>query len=88
MLDGLAHEIWAAAQLLPHEGILDGVDRIKKVLVDNQKDIAQQINPTMPSFEELWSRIEQQYTSLGINFKNYNLTAVKDGARDMYEIVT
>ena len=28
----LAHEIWAMAQLAPHEGIEDGVERIEKVL--------------------------------------------------------
>jgi hypothetical protein len=31
-LDGLAHEIWAAAQLLPDEGIEDGIERIKELL--------------------------------------------------------
>jgi hypothetical protein len=31
-IDGLAHELWAVAQLLPGEGIVDGVDRIKAVL--------------------------------------------------------
>lgn len=31
-IDGIAHEIWATAQLLPGEGILDGVDRIAEIL--------------------------------------------------------
>jgi hypothetical protein len=33
-LDGLAHEIWQqrSSQLLPNEGIVDGADRIKKIL--------------------------------------------------------
>jgi len=31
-LNDLAHEIWAAAQLLPQEGIEDGVKRIVKIL--------------------------------------------------------
>ncbi|WP_017907536.1 hypothetical protein [Xanthomonas sp. SHU 199] len=31
-LEGLAHEIWAAAQLAPGEGIIDGVARIKVIL--------------------------------------------------------
>ena len=31
-LSGLAHEIWAASQLLPEEGIEDGVDRIIAIL--------------------------------------------------------
>ncbi len=31
-LDALAHEIWAAAQLAPGEGIVDGVDRIVALL--------------------------------------------------------
>jgi len=88
MLDGLAHEIWATAQLLPHEGIVDGVDRIITVIRENQKDIVQQLKPAMPSFEILWSRIEQQYAALGCNFDNYHLAAVKDGARDMYKLIT
>jgi len=28
----LSHEIWAAAQLLPNEGIEDGADRIASIL--------------------------------------------------------
>lgn len=36
--DGLAHELWAVAQLRPDEGILDGVDRIKQVLRDEVGD--------------------------------------------------
>jgi len=31
-IDGLAHELWAAAQLTPGEGITDGVDRIASIL--------------------------------------------------------
>ena len=31
-LDDISHEIWAAAQLLPGEGIVDGVDRITAIL--------------------------------------------------------
>ena len=31
-IEGLAHEVWAAAQLIPGEGIVDGIDRIVKVL--------------------------------------------------------
>lgn len=31
-LDDVAHEIWTTAQLLPGEGIVDGVDRIVEVL--------------------------------------------------------
>lgn len=31
-LEGIAHEIWACAQLGPDEGITDGVDRIVDVL--------------------------------------------------------
>ena len=31
-LEDIAHEIWAATQLLPDEGILDGVDRIIDIL--------------------------------------------------------
>lgn len=30
--DDLAHEVWAAAQLVPGEGIEDGVDRILEIL--------------------------------------------------------
>jgi hypothetical protein len=33
-LEGTAHEIWSASQLLPHEGIEDGVDRIKNILLE------------------------------------------------------
>lgn len=32
-LDGLAHELWAVAQLPPGQGITDGVERIKAVLL-------------------------------------------------------
>ena len=32
-----AHEIWAAAQLLPNEGIEDGVRRIEELLGDYDK---------------------------------------------------
>jgi hypothetical protein len=31
-LDGVAHEVWAAAQLVPGEGITDGVSRIVAIL--------------------------------------------------------
>jgi hypothetical protein len=32
-LDGLAHELWAVAQLPPGQSITDGVERIKAVLL-------------------------------------------------------
>jgi hypothetical protein len=32
--EGLAHEIWAAAQLMPGEGIKDGVERIMLILLN------------------------------------------------------
>jgi len=32
---GLAHEIWAVAQLLPEEGIEDGVERVINMLKEN-----------------------------------------------------
>ena len=31
-IDDISHEIWAAAQLLPGEGIENGVDRINAIL--------------------------------------------------------
>ena len=31
-IDKISHEIWATSQLLPHEGIEDGVLRIKSIL--------------------------------------------------------
>lgn len=34
MKQDIAHEIWAAAQLMPDEGIEDGVRRIEDVLKD------------------------------------------------------
>ena len=37
-IEGIAHEIWAVAQLLPGEGILDGVDRIVQSLKENNLD--------------------------------------------------
>jgi hypothetical protein len=55
---------------------------------ENRCHIAQQLKPAMPSFEILWSRIEEQYAALGFSFENYCLAAVKDGARDMYKLVT
>lgn len=33
----VAHEIWATAQLLPEEGIEDGVHRIVEILKENFK---------------------------------------------------
>lgn len=72
ILDELAHEIWATAQLLPNECILDGVHRIKTVIMENQKDIVQQL---IPNFETLWPRIKQ-----------HNLT--KNCARDIYTLIT
>ena len=33
-----AHEIWAMAQLLPNEGIEDGVDRVEKKLKELMKE--------------------------------------------------
>ena len=37
-LNDLAHEIWAAAQLLPQEGIEDGVKRIVKIIKENRNE--------------------------------------------------
>lgn len=37
--DGIAHEIWVAAQLIPGEGITDGVDRIVSIL-SKRDDVA------------------------------------------------
>lgn len=34
-LEGLAHEIWAVAQVLPEEGIEHAVDRISQILFEN-----------------------------------------------------
>lgn len=31
-IEELAHELWVAAQLMPWEGITDGVDRIIEIL--------------------------------------------------------
>jgi len=36
-LNDIAHEIWATAQLLPNEGIEDGVVRIESILKENQE---------------------------------------------------
>lgn len=36
-LNDIAHEIWATAQLLPGEGIENGVARIKKILKDIER---------------------------------------------------
>jgi len=33
-IESEAHEIWAMAQLMPDEGIVDGVDRIKNKLAE------------------------------------------------------
>jgi hypothetical protein len=41
-LDGLAHEVWALAQLAPGEGIEDGVDRV----IDALKGLALWGSPT------------------------------------------
>ena len=35
--NGIAHEIWAATQLVPQEGIIDGVLRIEDLLINNFK---------------------------------------------------
>lgn len=36
---GDAAEIWAAAQLVPGEGIEDGIDRIESLLVSSKRDV-------------------------------------------------
>jgi hypothetical protein len=38
--NGIAHELWAVAQLLPNEGIEDGVARIEKLLREEFKEQA------------------------------------------------
>lgn len=38
VLEGLAHELWAAAQLLPHEGIEDAIPRLVEILQQAQTD--------------------------------------------------
>ena len=35
-----SHELWAAAQLAPGEGIEDGVDRIDSLIADSVRDAA------------------------------------------------
>jgi hypothetical protein len=32
LFDDIAHEVWAASQLLPNEGVEDGVDRVVGIL--------------------------------------------------------
>lgn len=41
-VDEIAHEIWAAAQLMPGEGIEDGVKRVTGILGEKYKKAAQQ----------------------------------------------
>ena len=45
MFDKIAHEIWSASQLLPHEGIEDGVIRIKAILKENLEQLKDGICP-------------------------------------------
>ena len=45
-LTNIAHEIWATAQLLPEEGIEDGVCRIEKILSENFTLLPNQENST------------------------------------------
>lgn len=40
------------------------------------------------SFDDTWIQIEEKYNSLGLTQENYPLAAVKDGARDMYKLLT
>lgn len=39
-----AHELWAAAQLLPDEGIEDAVKRIMKILSNFEKEVKNDIH--------------------------------------------
>lgn len=39
-IEGLAHEIWATAQLMPGEGIEDGVERILSILLQWQEEVS------------------------------------------------
>ena len=36
-------------------------------------------------FENIWEEILVEYTAIGVNKDNYPLSAVKNGARDMYD---
>lgn len=45
-------------------------------------------NATVGDFDQLWSRIEQEYTAVGVTENDYNRAAVKDGARAMYHLLT
>ena len=46
-LSPLAHEIWAAAQLMPDEGIEDGVERIIAILKKLEALHATRVNDTV-----------------------------------------
>ena len=51
MSDKIAHELWAAAQLLPGEGIEDGVKRIQAILDEiNERTNKQEDTWTMQSY--------------------------------------
>ncbi len=41
-ITGFSHEIWAVAQLLPNEGIEDGVKRIEALLVADKRELSQE----------------------------------------------
>jgi len=68
MFEGLSHEIWAAAQLLPDEGVVDGVDRIKKILEDvfgnSIKQLKDEISVLVP-------KINQAYFDLDVAVEEF-----------------
>lgn len=47
-----AHEIWALAQLLPNEGVEDGVDRITKFLLG--KDFVEDMFSEVEEEKRIW----------------------------------
>lgn len=52
-VEGLAHEIWAAAQLMPSEGIEDGVERIMLILLKWQGGLQGEIKQLQGEVEDL-----------------------------------
>lgn len=85
MID-LAHEIWAAAQLLPAEGIGNGVVRIMNILAANQPTQASPtILPPLPQeVDSVWCMIRGErdqseacdYYYTAQQMRNYALSAI------------
>jgi len=80
----LSHEIWAAAQLLPNEGIEDGVERIETILqsaLDTQK-------PAGAAVRERLSAIQKRLEDAGVLDVKFATSPDGDRSKLAEEMIT